>query len=275
MNIFDILLIAPIVNALMFFYKIFASLGIPGALGFAIIAVTSAARIAINPFMKKQIVQSQKMQELQPQLAKLQKKYKTEPAKLQSAQLELYRNAKINPGSGCLVFLIQLPLFIGLYNALARVVNNGGDFATLKNINDMLYSSWLKVEGINISFLNFNLSKTPADWKTWGWWYLLVPVVTALLQLCQAYLSGKTMQPLKPAKKTFETDKDGKKIEKKDDSQEMQQMMQKQMLYLFPVMIGWMSYNFPIGLALYWNIFNLFGIWQYRQQLAAKKISPK
>jgi len=275
MNIFDILLIAPIVNALMFFYKIFASLGIPGSMGFAIIAVTSAARIAINPFMKKQIVQSQKMQELQPQLAKLQKKYKTEPAKLQQAQLELYRNAKINPGSGCLVFLIQLPLFIGLYNALARVVNNGGDFATLKNINDMLYSTWLKVEGINISFLNFNLSKTPADWKTWGWWYLLVPVVTALLQLYQAYLSGKTMQPRKPVLKEMVMDKDGKKIEKKDDSQEMQQMMQKQMLYLFPVMIGWMSYRFPIGLALYWNIFNLFGIWQYRQQLAAQKISAK
>jgi len=275
MNIFDILLIAPIVNALMFFYKIFASLGIPGSMGFAIIAVTSAARIAINPFMKKQIVQSQKMQELQPQLAKLQKKYKTEPAKLQQAQLELYRNAKINPGSGCLVFLIQLPLFIGLYNALARVVNNGGDFATLKNINDMLYSTWLKVEGINISFLNFNLSKTPADWKTWGWWYLLVPVVTALLQLYQAYLSGKTMQPRKPVLKEMVMDKDGKKIEKKDDSQEMQQMMQKQMLYLFPVMIGWMSYRFPIGLALYWNIFNLFGIWQYRQQLAAQKIAAK
>jgi len=275
MNIFDILLIAPIVNALMFFYKIFAALHIPGPLGFAIIAVTSAARIAINPFMKKQILQSQKMQELAPQLSKLQKKYKSEPAKLQQAQLELYRNAKINPGSGCLVFLIQLPLFIGLYNALARVVNNGGDFATLKNINDMLYSAWLHVDGINISFLNFNLSKTPADWKTWGWWYLLVPVVTALLQLYQAYLSGKTLQPAKPAQKTYEMDKDGKKIEKKDDAQEMQQMMQKQMLYLFPLMIGWMSYRFPIGLALYWNIFNLFGIWQYRQQLATKKALSK
>lgn len=265
MNIFEILLIAPIVNALMFFYKIFTLIGLPGALGFAIIAVTSAIRLAINPFMKKQIEQSKKLQEIQPQLAKLQKKYKKEPLKLQQAQLELYRNYKVNPGSGCLVFLIQLPLFIGLYNALAQVVNNGGSIATLKNINKMLYSPFLKVEGINISFLNFNLSKMPADWQTLGWWYLLVPVVTAGLQLYQAYLSGKSLQPAKapPPKKTTGDDKKKSNV---DDATQMQQMMQKQMLYIFPLMIGWVSFRFPIGLALYWNVFNLFGIWQYLQQ---------
>jgi len=265
MNIFEVLLIAPIVNALMLFYKLFTLMGVPAQLGFSIIAVTSLARLAINPFMKKQIEQSAKMQELQPKLAKLQKKYKDEPLKLQQAQLELYRSYKINPGSGCLVFLIQLPLFIGLYNALIAVVNNSGTIASLKNINKMLYSPWLKVEGINVSFLNFNLTKTPADWKELGWWYLSIPIITAALQLFQAYLSTKSMK--KPeAKKT-----EGQKPEKKEDSQQMQEMMQKQMLFLFPLMIGWFSFRFPIGLALYWNIFNLFGIWQYWQQNKSRK----
>ncbi len=268
MNIFEILLIAPIVNALMFFYKLFSLIGVPGTLGFAIIAVTSLARLAINPFMKKQIEQSAKMQELQPKIAKLQQKYKKEPMKLQQAQMELYKEYKINPGSGCLIFLIQMPLFIGLYNALIKVVSNSGEIANLKNINNMLYSPFLKTEGLNLSFVGFNLTKTPAEWQTLGWWYLLIPVITAGLQLLQAYLSGKTMQSAKKVEVPKTIDK--KKETAANDPLAMQQMMQKQMLFIFPLMIGWISFTFPIGLALYWNVFNLFGIWQYYQQNKAK-----
>lgn len=266
MNIFDVVLIAPIVNALMFFYKIFSAIGLPGTLGFAIIAVTSLARLAISPFMKKQIDQSLVMQEIQPKLAKLQKKYKGEPAKLQQAQMALYQEYKINPASGCLIFLIQIPLFIGLYNALLRVVSNSGELSNLKNINNLLYTPALRTEGLNVSFLGFNLTKTPAEWQTLGWWYLLIPIITAGLQLFQAYLSGKSLQPAKAA--TLAKSKDQK--QPKDDSVQMQQMMQKQMLYIFPLMIGWISFRFPIGVALYWNIFNIFGIWQYLQKTKAK-----
>ena len=179
---------------------------------------------------------------------------------MQQAQLALYKEYKVNPGAGCLIMLIQLPLFIGLYNALIRVVSNSGELANLKNINNLLYSPFLRTEGLNVSFLGLNLTKTPADWPTLGWWYLLIPVLTAGLQLYQAYLSGKSMQPKKPV----EVDKTKKK--EKDDTAQMQQMMQKQMLYIFPLMIGWVSYRFPIGVALYWNIFNIFGIWQYLER---------
>ena len=270
MNIFEVLLIAPIVNALMFFYKLFSLVGLPGTLGFSIIAVTSLARLAINPLMKKQIEQSAKLQELQPQIAKLQKKYKKEPMKLQQAQMEFYKQQKINPGSGCLIFLIQMPLFIGLYNALIRVVSNSGELVNLKNINNLLYTPFLKTEGLNLSFLQLNLTKTPSEWQTLGWWYLAVPVITAGLQLLQAYLSGKLM---KPAKKTEIVKKTtAQKDTPTDDPMAMQQMMQKQMLFIFPLMIGWLSFSFPVGLALYWNVFNLFGIYQYYRQYQAQKI---
>lgn len=270
MNIFEVLLIAPIVNLLMFFYKIFSLLGLPGTLGFAIISVTALARLAINPLMKKQIEQSSQMQKLQPQLAKLQQKYKKEPLKLQQAQMTLYKEHKINPGSGCLVFLIQMPLFLGLYNALIRVVSNSGTLTNLKNINGLLYTPWLRTEGLNLSFLGLNLTETPAKWQTLGWGYLLIPVLTAGLQLLQAYLSGKTMQPAVKPKPVLS--KDQKKAGA-DDPLAMQQMMQKQMLFLFPMMIGWISFRFPVGLALYWNVFNLFGIWQYYRQLQTPSLA--
>jgi len=269
MNIFEVLLIAPIVNLLMVFYKLFELIKLPGTLGFAIIAVTTLTRLAINPLMKKQLEQSAQMQKLQPQLAKLQKKYKKEPMKLQQAQMELYKEHKINPGSGCLIFLIQMPLFIGLYNALIRVVSNSGEIASLKNINNLLYSPFLRTEGLNLSFLHLNLTKTPAEWQTLGWWYLLIPVITAGLQLLQAYLSGKVMSPVKKTEIVKKTE--NKKEAPTDDPMAMQQMMQKQMLFLFPLMIGWISFSFPVGLALYWNVFNLFGIWQYYQQYQATK----
>jgi YidC/Oxa1 family membrane protein insertase len=270
LKIFEVILIAPIVNLLMLFYKLFSLIGLPGTLGFAIIAVTALTRLAINPFMKKQIEQSAKMQQLQPKLAKLQQKYKKDPAKLQQAQMALYKENKINPGSGCLIFLIQMPLFIGLYNALIRVVSNSGELANLKNINNLLYSPVLKTEGLNLSFLHLNLTKTPAEWQVLGWWYLLIPVITGGLQLAQAYLSGRISQPIKKSK-VAPTKKNQKKG-KSDDPLAMQQAMQKQMLFIFPLMIGWFSFRFPVGLALYWNVFNIFGIWQYWQQ--AKAINP-
>jgi YidC/Oxa1 family membrane protein insertase len=273
MNIFEVLLIAPIVNVLMLFYKLFESIKLPGTLGFAIIAVTALTRLAINPLMKKQLEQSAQMQKLQPQIAKLQKKYKKEPMKLQQAQMELYKQYKINPGGGCLIFLIQIPLFIGLYNALIRVVSNSGEIASLKNINNLLYSPFLQTKGLNLSFLNFNLTKTPSQWQTLGWWYLLVPVLTAGLQLLQAYLSSRAMQPAVLAKKTENSETPKKEKGAADDPMAMQQMMQKQMIFIFPLMTGWLSFNFPVGLALYWNVFNLFGIWQYYQQFKQKVLT--
>ncbi len=255
MNIIDTLLIAPIVNLLLLFYSIFSYLKLPGALGWSIIAVTAGVRLAINPLMQKQIEQSKKLQEIQPELAKFQKKYKKEPLKLQQAQLQLYKKHKVNPGSGCLIFIIQMPIFIGLYNALSRVVTNGAGAEAIAKLNEMVYFTFLKIKTIDVSFFGLNLHKTPAEWQSVGWWYLLIPVITAGLQLYQARLSSKSMTPIK--KETQDKNK------KKDDQSDFQSMMQKQMVIMFPLMIGWLSFRFPVGLALYWNIFTLFGIWQY------------
>jgi YidC/Oxa1 family membrane protein insertase len=259
MNIFDTLLVAPIVNLLALFYFLFEKLGVPGGLGFAIIAVTSLLRLAINPLMKHQTEQSQKMQALAPAVKKLQEKYKKDAVKLQQAQAELYKSHNINPGFGCLIFLIQLPLFIGLYNALIRLVTTNGSMDKMvEGINKLLYHPAIRIESLHTDFFGFNLVAHPNEWQKFGWWYLLIPVLTAALQFYQSYLTTKSLNAGKKEEKKTE-----KKDKNKKDEPDMQSIMQKQMMFMFPLMIGYFSYNFPVGLALYWNIFTLFGIWQY------------
>ncbi|MFA6005738.1 MAG: YidC/Oxa1 family membrane protein insertase [Patescibacteria group bacterium] len=264
MNFFDVLLINPITNILFLFYKGFEILHIPGTLGFAIIAATVAIRLAVNPLMKHQIEQSAKMQELQPLISKLQKKYKDEPAKLQAAQMELYKEKKINPGLGCLMLIIQMPLFIGLYTALSQAVVNGTAQKVIDGLNARFYFSFLHITRMDVSFFGFQLDQHPSAWQKLGWWYLIIPVVTGGLQLLQSYL---TLKSTTSAKKEEPKSVDGKEEKKEPD---MAVTMQKQMMIIFPLMIGWMSFNFPVGLALYWNIFTLFGVWQYWQQLKKK-----
>ncbi len=267
MNIFDIVLVHPVINILVAFYQLFSKLGIPGALGFSIIAVTSTIRLIIHPLLAHQMSQSKKMQDLQPHISKLQVKHKGDNAKLQQAQAALYKEHNINPGIGCLVFIIQIPVFIGLYTALSKVVITNGTtiVKVIALLNETLYFPFLKITSFDTQFFMFDLVKMPSQWKTLGWWYLTIPVITALLQLWQSYLTSKSMPKKEEVKsqKLEVKNKDGKKEESKGP--DFQSIMQKEMMILFPLMLGWMSFNFPIGLALYWNIFTLFGIVQALQ----------
>ncbi len=223
--------------------------------------------------MKHQVEQSTKMQELQPQLTKLQEKYKKDTTKLQQAQVALYKEHKINPGFGCLVLLIQLPIFIGLYSALQLLVTNGTAAKAALGLNKLVYFSFLKISSLEPAFFGFDLTKFPNQWQKIGWWYLLIPILTGALQFYQSYLTGKTMPTKVKAHedKTVKLAKKGEKVEKKEEESDMQTIMQKQMMFLMPAMIAWFSYGFPVGLALYWNIFTLFGIFQYLEQIKMKK----
>ncbi len=88
--------------------------------GLAIILMTVLVRIAMHPLTQKQMVGMQKMQKLQPMMKVLQEKYKDDKEALNRETMALYKENKVNPASGCLPLLVQLPIFILLYNALTR-----------------------------------------------------------------------------------------------------------------------------------------------------------
>lgn len=261
-NIFNTFLVIPILNVLMGFNKLFELAHIPGAFGFAIVALTLAVRGLLHPFFKQQMDTARKMQEIKPHLDRLGDKHKKDAKKLQEEQLKLYQEAGINPAAGCLFMVVQIPIFIALYQTLSLFFTPNIHTVVLA-INKVLYLSFLHVKVIDLWFLGLNLATTPQ--KANNVLYYSIPVITAVLQYLQVKVSAPSMGMQSPAVATSQVDK-GKKDEKKDSmGGDFQKAMNTQMKYIFPLMIGWFSLSMPVGLSLYWNIFSLFSIIQYKQ----------
>lgn len=251
-ELFDLIFKIPTINLLLLFYQLFLKLGVPGAFGLAIIGLTAAIRGILNPIFSQQIELSRKMSEVKPHMDKLSEKHKGDKKKLQEEQMKLYKEMGINPASGCLFAIIQLPVFIALYQVLFSFFGNGTKQAEIiKNINEVVYFPFLKIQSIDPIFFGFNLAAAPSHFGKYGVYYLAIPVITGILQYYQISLST----PAQP-KKT--------QAKKEGADEDMQAAIGKQMKIMFPLMIGYFSYTLPIGLSLYWNIFSLFSIWQYK-----------
>ncbi len=97
----------------------FAPLGYSWQWGLAIIGLTVIVRLILFPLTWRQYKSAQQMQVLQPQIKELQKKYKNDRAKLQEETMKLYSEHRVNPFASCLPLLLQLPVFIALYAAIA------------------------------------------------------------------------------------------------------------------------------------------------------------
>jgi YidC/Oxa1 family membrane protein insertase len=256
--IFTTLFINPTLNVLVGFYQAFTQVGLPGAFGFSIIGITLTIRLIMHPFFSKQMHTARKMKELKPRLDELNTKHKNDKARLQKEQLSLYQQEGINPASGCLFALVQIPLIYGLFSTLQLFLNQKGDEALVSTINGRLYADFLKLQTIDPHFFSINLALSPAQA---GPAFIAVPILTAGLQYFQSRVTMAQMgTDDKKDKKTV--DEKGKKIEP-SMGDEFQKAMTTQTKYFFPLMIAYFSYSLPIGLSLYWNTFSLFSIIQH------------
>jgi len=251
MNYWNIFFINPIINLLVALYKVFEWLHIPGALGFAVIALTVVIRLILYPLMAAQLKSAKKMQQLKPHLDALSQRHKDDKKALQQAQLDLYKQHGVNPAAGCLPLLIQMPVLIALYNVFYQVLQNGNVAKVVSDINHVVYAPIFKITTLDLNFFGISLGIKPSQWQTHGWWLLAIPVITAGLQYWQSKLMLPSEAPKPPA--------DAKALAGKEDTA---MEMQKQMAMITPLMFGMFAYQFPLGLALYWNVFGLFGIMQ-------------
>lgn len=257
-NLWNQLLVWPITNLLIAFYKLCDVLHIPGQLGWAIILLTIAIRLLLYPIVHRQLKSAKKMSDLKPHLDALNEKHKNDKAALQQAQLALYKEHGVNPAEGCLTSLIQLPILFALYNVFYALLSSTNIQAFVGEINSILYFQFLHLTDLNLMFFGINLSVKPSQWQTYGWGLLAIPLITALLQWYQSKLMLPTSNPKSQITMT-KNETGGKEPEKKkDDMAEMQ----KQMAFIMPIMFGFFALQFPVGLALYWNVFGLFGIIQ-------------
>lgn len=234
MGIYNTLLYEPILNFFVFLYNI-----VPEA-GVAIIILTLIVRGLLYPFYKKQVESQKSMQDLQPKLNAIKEEYKDNKEAQAKAMMDMYKENKVNPLSSCLPILIQLPLFLAVYQVLR-------DGLTKPESLDRLYSFISRPEMINPTFLGFiNLSEPNA--------------ILAILAGAAQFWQAKMLVQKKPAVKS-----DGSKDEG------TMAMMNKQMTYVMPVMIIIFGLTLPSGLSLYWAVSTLFMILQQYLAFRNKK----
>lgn len=227
-DIFIFLLLQPMLNGLVLLYSLLFD-----SMALAIIALTVVVRVAFYPLTIKQLQSSAKMQALQPQMQEIRNRYKNNPQLQQRETMKMYREAGVSP-LGCLgPMVVQFPIWIGLYWAIIKGLGNlPGSFVYL---SQRLYS-WLPVGG---EVLPLN---TEMPWVL-GTLDLSAPDPTPLMPLLVAastWAQQRIMQP--PAM---------------SDQQRQQQQI---MLFLFPIMLGFLAFTFPSGLALYWFVSNFITI---------------
>lgn len=201
--------------------------------GLSIIIVTFLVRLVLLPpslHQVKHLQQNQaKMGQLKKALAKIQQQHKSDPSKKAEATMKLYREAGINPASGCLPLLIQLPILIALYRVF--LIGLGPDTYRL------LYSFVGAPQNSELIFIGLDLTRSS----------LLLAVLAGVSQFFLMKLSS-------PA--PMELPNSG------DDTTQIMSSMQKNMSYIFPAMTFFISMQLPAALALYWVVSTIFGILQ-------------
>ena len=121
--------------------------------GVAIILLTILVRLLFWPLTRKSTEGMKKMQELQPLMKEIQAKYKDNPQRLQQETWQLYREKKVNPMSSCLPMLIQIPVFIALFNVLRSAVElRYAPFLWIADLSEPegLFAGWFPFGGLNI-----------------------------------------------------------------------------------------------------------------------------
>jgi len=203
--------------------------------GLSIFAVTLIVRGLLLPSSIHHARQMQanqtKMNDLKGELKKIQQQHKNDSKKKAEATMELYRRAGVNPASGCLPLLIQLPILIALYRVF--LIGLGPETFSF------LYTFVGQPDVVQLSFFGIDLTKASLRLG------LLAGISQfALMRLVTPPASSASL----PANN--------------DQTAQMMASMQKNMAYIFPVMTVFIALQLPAALALYWVASTIFGIVQ-------------
>jgi YidC/Oxa1 family membrane protein insertase len=194
-----------------------------GNFGVAILLFTIVLRGAFFPLANKQFASMAKMKKLQPQMQALKERFKDDPQRFQMEMMGLYKKEKVNPLSGCLPIVIQIPVFFALYKVL---------FVTIE-MRHAPFIGWIRDLSAPDPTSLFNLFGllpfTPPTFLHIG----LLPILMGLTMFAQQKLSPANPDP-----------------------------MQQRVFLMMPIIFTFMMANFPAGLVIYWTWSNLLTITQ-------------
>ncbi len=217
----------PLFFAMDYFYKLV------GNFGLAILIVTVLIKLALFPLANKSYASMSKMKKLQPEMTKLKERYADDKTRQQQALMDLYKKEKVNPASGCLPILIQIPVFFALYKVL---------FVTIEMRHAPFYG-WIKDLSAPDPTTIFNLfGLIPWDPPTFlmiGVW----PLIMGITMLVQMRLNPAPPDPI-----------------------------QAKIFAWMPVMFTFLLAPFPAGLVIYWAWNNLLSIIQQAYRMKSQGV---
>ena len=114
-------------------YDFLGALGVPAAIGWAIVALTLVVRTIVIPLYRRQLTSQRRMQLLQPEIKEIQRRFKGDSVKARVAQQELMKERGISPLAGCLPLLLQMPLLFIMYSVIRNGLTNVNPSAMLRS----------------------------------------------------------------------------------------------------------------------------------------------
>lgn len=242
--------------------------------GIAIIVFSIILRIILIPITIKQQKSLKKSAELQEEMKEIQRKYKNNPEKLNQETIDLYKREKMSPFAGCFSSIIQLVIILSVFWLVSQPLTY------MKRIDSNIindYKTQLQQEGnksgyveieiinrfgaqdervnLNMDFLGLDLSKVPSnnlsDWKVY-----IIPLLYVISSVISIRLTNSFNKKGKNDKRAIT---DGSEVKTQEEPSELETMeaMNKNMMYMMPLMSVFIAFIAPLGLALYWFISNI------------------
>ena len=222
--IWDTIVLSPMINVLVVLSDYLLS-----SFGLTIIVLTVIIRGVMYPLTRRQLKASKGMQELQPKIAEIRKKYAKDKQRRAKEEMALMKQSGGRPAGGLLPMLIQMPVWIALYQSIIRVLASTPE--EFLNLSRHLYDAWPQVFSLvplESKFLWLDLSRPDT--------MMLMPIlVGGSMWLQQKMMTPQTADPA-------------------------QQAQSRMMLWMMPLMFAFFTLQFPSGLALYWVASNVISI---------------
>lgn len=228
---FTLFVYKPVYNLIVFFANIFPVANF----GLAIVAATIVIKFLFLSLSKQQIESQKKLQELQPKIKAIQEKYKDDKERQSREMMELYKTNKVNPFMGCLPLIIQIVFLITIYQVIRYISDSGFGIDT-----GMLYPFVSDPGILSDEFFGIAGLRNPSP---------LFAVLAAIGQFYQMKMlsQGKSEE---------------KKPKKEGDEPDFATIMNKQMLYMGPLLTLWIGFQYSSALSLYWLVSTVFSIVQ-------------
>ncbi|GGV40590.1 membrane protein insertase YidC [Streptomyces spectabilis] len=246
----------PVSWVIVQFHKLYGAIFGPDtgwAWGLSIVSLVILIRICLIPLFVKQIKATRAMQTLQPEMKKIQERYKSDKQRQSEEMMKLYKESGTNPLSSCLPILAQSPFFFALYHVLNGIASNKKvgviDQQLLDSARDAhIFGAPLAVKFTDSADKVASLGASLTD----------VRVVTALMIILMSASQFFTQRQLMT-----------KNVDTTVKTPFMQQ--QKMLMYVFPIMFAVFGINFPVGVLVYWLTTN---VWTMGQQMYVIRQNP-